>query len=386
MKKVLWLSLLFFLNPASLLAAAPDSSEYPYFKKIKIPSVSKTVKVKVKIDTEILNKTNSEFKNIQLINEQKEEIPFSLLFNENGKVEKITSLETSSKKNTNPLNLVDDNPFSSFSFDEKEDFKDASWVLVTLPELTDIHQIKIIPKNSAIIKSIEIKGGTRSDNLKKLISKRNFSQIINLNTKPVKYLKISFWGSSVKIDDLYFFKNQTASIFFEAKPGNSYKILYGNPLLNSKRYTEKLEKEPAIEINGTLENQKENPLFPKDYDNDLKENFLDNCVFIKNPKQKDSDQDRIGDVCDNAINIKNYDQADLDNDGVGDVKDNCKKINNPNQTDSDQDGIGDACDDINRKETTTETKGNLLKTITIILFFLGIGGFSTFYFRKKQQS
>lgn len=384
MKKVLWLSIFLFLSPSNLLAAAPDSSEYPFFKKIKIPSISKTVKVKIKIDSEILNKTNSEFKNIQLINEQKEETPFSLLFNENGRVKKFLSIETSSQKNSDSQNLIDDNPFSSFSFDPKEDFEKSSWALIELPELTDIHQIKIIPKNAAIIRSIEIKGGNTTTNLKTLISKRNFSRIIDLNSKPVKYLKISFWGTSIKIDDLYFFKNETASIFFEAKAGNSYKILYGNPLLNSKRYKEKIKEEPLIEINGKLENQKENPDFPKDYDKDQKENFLDNCIFIKNPKQTDSDQDRIGDDCDNAINIKNYDQSDLDNDGVGDVKDNCKNINNPDQKDGDKDGIGDVCDDINRKEPSIETKKSSLKIITIVLFFLGLTGFGGFYFWKKQ--
>lgn len=98
---------------------------------------------------------------------------------------------------------------------------------------------------------------------------------------------------------------------------------------------------------------------------------LDNCQFVRNPKQIDSDRDGFGDDCppvdddrdgvpndnDNCPAAANGDQADLDGDGLGDAcdadddndqvadgADNCPRVSNPNQEDRDGDGIGAACD------------------------------------------
>jgi hypothetical protein len=97
--------------------------------------------------------------------------------------------------------------------------------------------------------------------------------------------------------------------------------------------------------------------YADDYDDDGREDDVDNCPFVANKHQQDSDGDGVGDVCDNCPSVANKDQLDVDGDGQGDAcdpdadndgilnaKDNCPLVANLTQADTDGDGQGDACD------------------------------------------
>jgi MYXO-CTERM domain-containing protein len=100
--------------------------------------------------------------------------------------------------------------------------------------------------------------------------------------------------------------------------------------------------------------------YADDYDEDGREDDVDNCPFVKNKSQIDSDGDGIGDGCDTCPTNGNPLQTDIDGDGIGDAcdpdidndgltnaKDNCPDVsNNFNgaQPDADKDNKGDACD------------------------------------------
>ncbi|MCK5461296.1 thrombospondin type 3 repeat-containing protein [Candidatus Gracilibacteria bacterium] len=389
MKKLFLLSFLsIFYLPVSF-SAAPDVSEYPLSKKIRIPSLSKSTSIGIDFDQELLSKIGSEFEDIQIINSKKEEVPFLLLDKKRGKIKEFAKITTSSSKNSDDEFLIDNDSFTTFNFDEKIDAQNDSWALIELTSPQNIYRIQIIPKSTAVIRSIEVKGGNNEKDLKTIIAKRTFDRNININSEIYKFIKISFWGTSIKIDDICLFAKKSASVYFDAKPGQSYRILYGNPILDSKRYSKRIDTIPEnIALIGKLETQRENPSFPDDYDKDGIMNHLDNCVFKKNKKQEDIDKDQVGDLCDNAFNVKNYDQADLDDDGIGDIIDNCKDQSNLDQKDSDQDGIGDACDTINNRNTTTTTEKQtsfpfLTVFIVISLTLLSLGGL-TLYVRYKH--
>jgi hypothetical protein len=100
--------------------------------------------------------------------------------------------------------------------------------------------------------------------------------------------------------------------------------------------------------------------YADDYDEDGREDNMDNCPFVKNKAQLDKDGDNIGDLCDNCAATSNPLQADVDGDGIGDIcdpdmdndglmnaQDNCPLVSNNfdgKQPDTDGDKIGDACD------------------------------------------
>lgn len=107
------------------------------------------------------------------------------------------------------------------------------------------------------------------------------------------------------------------------------------------------------------------PWLQGDFDNDGRDNIVDNCACEANADQLDTDRDGVGDACDNCPQAANALQTDDDGDGRGDecelpigvtpdsdgdgdgkkdVEDNCWLVANPDQADSDGDKAGDACD------------------------------------------
>ena len=97
--------------------------------------------------------------------------------------------------------------------------------------------------------------------------------------------------------------------------------------------------------------------YADDYDEDGREDDVDNCPFVANKSQLDSDGDGIGDACDSCPSAANKDQLDTDADGKGDAcdtdsdndgvlngQDNSPLVANPDQKDTDKDGQGDASD------------------------------------------
>lgn len=80
----------------------------------------------------------------------------------------------------------------------------------------------------------------------------------------------------------------------------------------------------------------------RDYDLDGHSNFLDNCPYVFNGKQKDSDADSYGDACD--LDLHSDFDENPDSDSRVDSIDDCPTISNSGQVNLDRDNRGDACD------------------------------------------
>jgi uncharacterized protein (TIGR03382 family) len=90
----------------------------------------------------------------------------------------------------------------------------------------------------------------------------------------------------------------------------------------------------SILINNTDEG--DTYQYADDYDEDGREDDVDNCPFVKNKSQADGDGDGIGDACDACPTVSDKDQFDTDGDGIGDA---CDEPDEPTPQ-PDDDGCG----------------------------------------------
>ncbi len=365
------------------LASAPHPGDFGYERSVILPA-NAGGDTEIVLEPEVLQKVSENFSNLTLVNDKNEELPFSLFSDPVKKWKKLKVVETSSEKGGNPTkNLVDNDPFTEFYFDERVDRKNDSWILLDLGELVPISRLKVLPTDMAKIRFVEIKAGPEPDKLKTYFSKKDYRRYVDLSTPLVRYVKVSLWGISVKLVDVQVYTNQQVSLYFSSVPGERYRLLYGGNKTDSIRYKEqltgrKLGNIPVV----TLSKEKFNSVADKDYDGDGVDNIHDNCPFVSNSLQGDKDDDRVGNKCDNAKTVKNFNQFDTDRDGVGDVIDNCKLEKNPDQGNRDNDEFGDACDSAHAVDTSD--KGRSLDTkrtfIGITLVLLGL--FSFFFYKK----
>ncbi|MCF7812244.1 thrombospondin type 3 repeat-containing protein [Candidatus Gracilibacteria bacterium] len=370
--------LLLFSGISPVFAGVPQVSEFPYEKKVIFSRVSSPTEVSVELDETTLSKINQDFSNIDLFNERNEEIDFRVYYDEFGRIKNsdIEVFETSSQRDDPLEYIADDDPLTDFSFYEREDGRDASWVLLDLKKPYQLVRAKIFPADRTDIRFVEILGGQEKDKLRTLVSKRPFNWQQDFNTPfPVRYVRISLWGLGITVSDIKLYKSDSATLYFQAQPGEQYRLLYGGPAVDLIRYNERLgDPDKGQFLSGQLTREKENDLFPVDFDGDGYDNANDNCPFISNPLQRDKDGDRIGDDCDNAPEVKNSNQYDTDYDGIGDIIDNCKLIPNPDQADMDDDGYGNACDSAHAEESDVEdslinvTVGIVIGLVLILAF------------------
>ncbi len=331
-----------------IFAAAPSVAEFPYEKSVILPTFSQPIEVSLRLDEAIMHGINSKFSNFLLVDSQNQEVPFRLYWEELGRIENARVMEVSSQKEGDMRELVDNDPLSTFVFDEKEDKRDPSWYLIDLGALDQVERINIFDSTNRI-RYVEIKGGIEPDQLKTLVSKRSFNWQLDFSSPLVRYISISLWGVGVKIDDTKLYRGDRAEIYFEANPEEKYRVFYGGNV-NSVRFKQKIQEQEVVAMEAQVSREQENELFPSDGDGDGFNNEDDNCPFVSNPLQRDSDKDRVGNDCDNAPDTKNANQYDTDHDGVGDVLDNCKLEQNEDQNDRDDDGYGDACDSAHAAE------------------------------------
>lgn len=344
MKKILLLSLVvpFF---CSVSLAAGQLSDYGYEQVIQLSPVAKSTTVGVVLPMETRAQINDKFSNLDLVNARNEKVAFDLYDREQGMVKEIERVTVSSiREGSDPATLFDNDRLTSFAFDEKVDGADASTILVDFGVPRDIHRIKFWLTNRAQIRGLQIKMGMDPDRLKTAKAESAFVDTVDGNFPPARFVEISFWGPSVKLEDILFYERSTAEVYFTAEPGMSYRLLYGNPAVEVYRFKSRSNVAQSPQVMASLTKPEFNRLAEEDIDGDGVLNIDDNCPMISNKGQKDTDEDGFGDECDNAPKRKNYDQSDVDRDGVSDLIDNCKLVANPGQYDTDKDGIGNFCD------------------------------------------
>ncbi len=325
-------------------AAAPNVSEYAFEQKVNTLFDAKKM-VGIELTEDVISNNDVDFSRLQLVNDQNEEVPFTLFDIPATQVDKLETLKVSSaRNNVSPSNLLDDNRLTKFAFDEKSDGAEASTIWLDFGEIVYLHRLELWPVDTANIPGYELKGGVREDQLKTIKRKTAFQTFTDLDFPPLRYMEIRLWGNNIRLEDVNLYVKPKALIYFEAEPSARYRVLFGNPAVNSKRYLERVSEPLEVDIMAKTSKTAFNPLSNEDIDGDGVINTEDNCVFVENKNQKDRDEDKIGDKCDNALEAKNYNQSDIDRDGKGDIIDNCKLIENPDQSDRDRDGRGDACD------------------------------------------
>lgn len=339
----------FFVQPA-LASVRATPADYAFEKSVILPKISAPTEVKVILDEKILHYTNERFSNFTIVDRENEEVDFSVFFENFGRVKNLKVIKVSSVKSGRPQDIADGNVLTTFVFDERADGRDASWALIDIGTVKSLNRADIFLPGNAKVRYVEIKAGLEPDKLRTVLSKRPFEWQLDFNTPLVRYLKVSFWGVNVRVDDMRITASRNGSAYFEAEPKGAYRVLYGGPAADSMRYKSRISSEKNISAIAQLSRQHFNSLFPEDFDGDGYENKADNCPFISNPSQRDSDGDRVGNKCDNLPKVKNSNQKDIDRDGIGDLADNCKLEKNPDQDDRDDDGYGDACDSAHAKE------------------------------------
>ncbi len=384
-KRILGLAML--LGISLVYAAIPTVSDFPFEREILLPSSTTTGMVEVKLDTETLQIINERLSNIALFDKENTPIAYDVFFRDFYRV-KNAHVETvsSARVENDPQFLIDDNVLTTFSFDERVDGREASWALIDLEKELPLTRLEIFTADNSPIRYVEFEVGITKDSLKPLVSKRPLQQRFEISTDPIRFLKVSFWGAQVKIDDIRITAGQTGAVYFDAEEGKKYRLLYGGEEVDRILYTKRVSEPQRVSVSAQVGKLKTNNLFPEDIDGDGVKFSKDNCPFVANRSQKDSDKDGIGDACDNAPNVPNFRQEDTDRDGVGDIIDNCKLVVNPDQADKDQDGWGDACD--NAYASNSHGFSPLaLKIVSIVGIFvlLGVGIGFFLHVRKTKK-
>lgn len=351
MKKIfLGFGILSFFGVAH--AALPVIADFPFERDVQLPSFSAKEEVQLELDRDVLQSINDRFGNIALFDQQNASIEYGAFFQEFHRVKTAEVVAVSSEKGmSDSAAIIDDDVLTNFTFDERVDGRDASWVLLDLGEDVPLSRLEVFVPENAKIRSIGVEGGLTEDSLKPIISKRPLQQRIELSTDMMRFVKISFWGVQVKIDDIRITAGATGTLYFTTLPGKNIRLLYGGDV-DRIIYTERISKKkkgtfPLAHMGRVTINK----YFPVDKDEDGKDITEDNCPFVSNRSQSDSDGDRIGNACDNAVDVINSRQEDTDHDGIGNVIDNCKLVSNSDQADRDEDGWGDACDNAHEKDS-----------------------------------
>lgn len=331
----------FFLTSSSL---AKDIVDYPFSKDIITSNID--TEVEVAFDAETLGHLNQKARNFALFDQENNLVPFDFFIQESGRIKDLEVIEVSSQKTEEERLdfIIDNNSLTSFHFDLQDGKKEnPAEILIDFKEPRVITRVNIFDSAGPRAKEVMIRGGISQRNMKTILSQRPYEPQYDVQSVPVRFLKVYLWGSGIVIDDIRVFGFMDVSAYFTPEKEKKYTLMYGDKKNKTITYKKQIqEKKEAKQV--LLGGQEWNERYPEDVDNDGIQNSFDNCFLISNSSQKDSDDDGVGDKCDNAPNIKNISQDDVDFDGVGDIIDNCKLEYNHEQEDLDNDGIGDICD------------------------------------------
>lgn len=374
MKKYLLAGLGLSFIALTASAAVPTANDFPYSKEVKLPHLTTTTEIQVNLGQDTLQKLNERFGNVVVFDKNNTPLDFDVFFQDFHRVKNLIVKEISSgRRDMDKSHIADDDILTSYAFDEKVDGRDASWVLLDLGKQVPLTRIEIFTPESARIRFVSINAGTSTDNLKPVINKRDIQQRLEVNTDLVRFVKISFWGVQVKVEDIRVTAGQMGTIYMSPSPEQRPHLLYGGKVVDKITYSSRLSSPKLNLPRATTTKETINPLFPVDLDNDKAEITEDNCPLVKNRSQRDSDGDHVGNDCDNAPNVMNANQSDIDRDGVGDVIDNCKLVPNPDQADRDSDGWGDACDNAHMTEPMNTSKIIKIASGIAVLFLVAFG-------------
>ena len=374
MKKIIVIGFGLF-GVMSAQAASPAATDFPFQQEIKLPSLVSQEEVRVELNQDVLQAVNERFGNFAVFDKSNTPYDYEVYFQDFHRINDISVLDVSSGRDgMNKAHIADDDVLTTYAFDEQKDGRDASWAVLDLGETVPLTRIEIFTPESARIRYVSIDAGATAENMKPVIAKRAFQQRLELGTELVRYIKLSFWGVQVKVDDVRVTAGPTGSVYINANPGDNLRLLYGGKEIDRIMYTARLSAAKKSNKPARTGKQEFNPLFPIDADNDGVDITEDNCPIISNRSQKDFDGDRIGNECDNAPEVLNSNQSDVDRDGIGDVIDNCKLVPNSDQADRDNDGWGNACDNAHAMEKTEVS--SLIKVVggiaVLVLLAFGI--------------
>lgn len=364
-------------------AAVPTIADFPYEKAIDMPALNRQSEINVELDHDILRAVNERFGNFAIFDKENTPVEYDVFFQDFHRVSDITVTSVSSgRTGTDKAHIADDDVLTSYAFNEQEDGRDASWAILDLGKAVPLTRLEIFTPESARIRFVSVEAGLTAEAMKPIIGKRDMQQRLELNTDLVRFIKLSFWGVQVKVDDVRVTAGPTGSASFLATPGQSVRFLYGGKEIDRILYTARISTPKTGLPTGYAGKQAFNSFFPVDADNDNVEITEDNCPLVPNSSQRDSDGDRVGNECDNAPETLNANQSDVDRDGIGDVIDNCKLVPNADQADRDNDGWGNACDNAHATEKTDTS--TIIKVVGAIAIF-GLLIFGIYQGRKTRK-
>lgn len=389
-----------FLAPLSAFAQPKTVDQYSYEMDISFSQpLTRSETVILDLPEDVLARVDHKLSNLLILDENNNEVKFKASVDMSlGKEKNVSAVEVSSQKEGSLSDLVDDDPFTIFKFDERIDQRDPSWVTLDLGEPTPVARVSAFTETRPAVRFVEILGGLEKDNLSRIVSKRDLTrpEVDISTTSPLQFLQVRMWGVGVKVSDIKVYTGVHGQVSFEAEPDARYRFVYGgNPKYYS--FSDRVDESLGESMDSVFfGNETFSRFLGEDADEDGVLNEEDNCPFVPNKSQKDVDEDRIGDLCDNAVEKRNSSQTDVDKDGVGDVIDNCKLVPNEKQKDKDGDGIGDECDTVNdpsaadldakKRDIADKTKKvSVGWWVNMILIFVVIGGIIYVYHVKKKK-
>jgi len=289
-------------------AAAPAPAKYPYSASLKAGPTQVAQSVEAKIDQATLRHIRPDFGNIQVLDDLNAEIPFAVFDVPAGPVRAGSSVEVSSSRDEDiaPAVLFDNNRLTAYPFSDRIEANDPATILVDFGTLVSLHRIELWPTFAADIKGMELRSGLTKESLRTLKRRGEFEPIIDGDYAPARWLEISLWGTDIFLEDVNFFQKAEAAVYFEAQPERRYRLLYGDLMMDNKRFTQRVSERLETDQQFAFAVGSFNPLAPEDFDADGVNNENDNCPVVSNKSQSDQDEDRVGDPCDNAIQDKNF--------------------------------------------------------------------------------
>jgi len=343
MKKLFFLSILFFFNLTIALANAQGLSQgninnlisaYRQYKDVSGLSISVPTVVEIpfkdefieRFDFAVFDKTTNSFE--------------PHLFKQEVLVNQIPIVIDANTTSGSAQNMIDNNLRTWAEFALPENAQGRVQIVLTSSEPITSSTLTILLDNYvALPNSLEIRAET-ADGSRIVVADKKLSQetIRFPQTIADRWTLTLTYGQPLRITELRLLQENATEIRtlrFLAQPTHTYRIYFDPDRQVSPPVGEAgnlaIDKD-VLPITVSL--SQVNPSYTiADTDNDGIPDIRDNCVTLANRDQKDLSNNGRGDVCD-----------DFDQDGLINNQDNCPNQPNRNQIDTDGDGLGDACD------------------------------------------